>query len=148
MARTKKVEEPQEEVQEVPTPQPPTVKQIPDGFQLPPDGKLIPVKCTLPGFEHLTVHFKINNPWRFVHEAESIPNEDGFRYARQVMLVARRFEGWNFVDELTLEPIPVPTVGNLDSYKPLALMYGEYGPLGQWCTTEGYRAALDSVLKN
>lgn len=156
MARTKKIEEPQAQAQEqeqeqeapAPVPQAPEVKRIPDGFTLPPDGKLVPIKCTVPGFEHITVHFKTSNAWKLIHEADSIPNEDGWRVARQVMLRARRFEGWNFVDEVTLEPVQAPTPGDLDTYKPLVLTRSDYLPLGIWCLGEGYNAAMESLTKN
>lgn len=104
-------------------------------------GRLVPVRCTVPGYEHITVWYRTNNRWSVVNDP--LPDEDKRGGLRLMAAIAKRFEGWDLESEFTGEPIPAPDPADIDSY---ASVFRGDAELREWVLGAGYQAALRGTL--
>lgn len=104
-------------------------------------GIIVRVPCPLyPATEDspaLVVGFRVDNLYRIVNERQrATEGEEAARH--YVSAIAPIWEGWDFLDEITGEPIPAPNPQDLDSYKVLGTMLD----IMQWVPV-GYKQALE-----
>lgn len=104
----------------------------------------VPIQCDQPGYEHLTIPFRVNNRFDITKRFKNLPEERTDLDTYKIMsLFVLGFEGWAFKDEITGEPIPAPRPSDPKSYDVLVERYVD---LFRWCRFAGYTKALSTIF--
>jgi hypothetical protein len=97
----------------------------------------------------LRVHYLANVAWRAIRSDYELPGATpAERQCRKVAFVVRKFDGWNFADPFTRQPIPEPDPADWRTYMPMMASGNILNALGRWVIGPGLNKALDQASGN
>jgi hypothetical protein len=114
-----------------------------------PRGSVQRVPCDIfPGLD-LKVDFLTSVAYKLTREDYEGPGDNPVeRECRKLCAFVRGFEGWNFVDPVTDEPIPCPDPSDWQTFYPIVWVYGPLTELYTWLVGRGLTRALNQAMGN